>query len=279
MPASRLAVAEASRLPNPAANTASRNSCNQIAAPPLLCLLGSSSVATINSTPFTLSTPRTQFSPRTLAELTIGFTAIMVVLWLPTHEQLIFGPIALLTPLALVLSQRPSLRELGLDWRGLVSSLWILPAAAVIAAAGILAARAAGTFHALDKPDLANVGGYVLWTIYQQFLLQDYFMPRLTRLLKTDAAIAFASVLFAVAHLPNVALAAATLVWGAISCALFRRYRSLVVLGIAQGLLGLCFAVCVPDAFLHHMRVGLGYWHYHPPVAGHYAEYHGTAGK
>ena len=236
-------------------------------------------MATTNSTPFTLSTPRTQLSLRTLAELTIGFTAIMVVLWLPTRQQLIFGPMALLAPLALVLSQRTSLRELGLDWRGLVSSLWILPGAAVIAAAGIMAARAAGTFHALYKPDLAHVGGYVLWTIYQQFLLQDYFMPRLARVLKTDAAIAFASVLFAMAHLPNVALTVATLVWGAVSCALFCRYRSLVVLGITQGLLGLCFAVCVPDAFLHHMRVGLGYWHYQPPVAGHYAGYNGTAGK
>lgn len=214
-----------------------------------------------------------------MAELTIGFSVILVVLWLPTREQLIFGPIALLAPLILVVLQRPTLTELGLHWRGFVSSLWILPAAAVAAAAGILLARAAGTFHELYKADLAHVGGYVLWTIYQQFLLQDYFMPRLTRVLKADTAIAFAAVLFAMAHLPNVVLTVATLVWGALSCVLFRRYRSLVVLGITQGLLGLCFAVCVPDAYLHHMRVGLGYWHYQPTVAGHYAGYHGTPGK
>jgi membrane protease YdiL (CAAX protease family) len=203
----------------------------------------------------------------------------MGILWLPTHQQLIFGPIALLAPLALVLSQKPTLRGLALDWRGFVRSLWILPIAVGFASVGILLARAAGTFHDLYKPDLVHIGGYVLWTIYQQFLLQDYFMPRLTRILSTDAAIAFAAVLFAIAHLPNIVLAVATLVWGAVSCALFRRYRSLVILGIAQGLLGLCFAVCVPDVFLHHMRVGLGYWQYHPPVAGHHAAFHGTAGK
>ena len=236
-------------------------------------------MATTDSTPFAISTPQSQSSLRTLAELTIGFSAIMVVLWLPTHEQLIFGPIALLAPLTMVLLERPTLRQLGLDWRGFASSLWILPAAALTAAAGILLARASGTFHELDKPDFAHMGGYVLWTIYQQFLLQDYFMPRLTRLLNIDAAIAFAAVLFALAHLPNVVLTVATLAWGAVSCMLFRRYRSLVVLGIAQGLLGLCFAICVPDVYLHHMRVGLGYWQYHPPVAGHYAGYHGTAGK
>lgn len=236
-------------------------------------------MATTDSTPFAISTSQSQSSLRTLAELTIGFSAIMVVLWLPTHQQLIFGPIALLAPLAMVLSERPTLRQLGLDWHSLASSLWILPAAAVMAFAGILLARASGTFHELYKADLAHVGGYVLWTIYQQFLLQDYFMPRLTRLLNTDAAIAFAAVLFALAHLPNVVLTVATLAWGAVSCALFRRYRSLVVLGIAQGLLGLSFAVCVPDIYLHHMRVGLGYWQYHPPGAEHYAGYHGTGGR
>lgn len=203
----------------------------------------------------------------------------MIVLWLPTREQLIFGPIALLTPLALVLSQKPNFRDLGLSWRGWVSSLWILPAAVAAAIAGVLVASAAGTLHDLYKADFAHVGGYVLWTIYQQFLLQDYFMPRLTRLFSTDAAIALAAVLFAAAHLPNVVLTVATLAWGAISCVLFRRYRSLLVLGLAQGLLGLCFAVCVPDVFVHHMRVGLGYWHYHPPVAGHFAGYAGAGGK
>jgi len=221
-------------------------------------------VGTANSTAYNLVVSQTQSSLRDLLEITVGFLAILAVLWLPTREQLIFGPIALLAPLVLVLRQRPSTKFLGLDFRAFVSSLWILPVAAGLAIAAILLARAAGTFHPLYDADLAHVGGYVLWTVYQQFLLQDYFMPRLTRLLATDAAIALAAVLFAVAHLPNVTLTVATLVWGAVSCVLFRRYRSLYVLGIAQGLLGLCFAVCVPDAFHHHMRVGLGYWHYQP---------------
>lgn len=209
----------------------------------------------------------------------MGFAAIMVVLWLPAREQLIFGPIALLAPLVVVLSNRPSANELGLGWRQFLSSFWILPASITVAAVSVLIARNAATFHELYKPDFAHVGGYVLWTIYQQFLLQDYFMPRLTRLLTTDAAIAFAAVLFAMAHLPNLPLTVATLVWGVVSCALFRRYRSLYVLGLTQGLLGLCFAVCVPEVLHHHMRVGLGYWHYQPVIADPSAGYHGTAGK
>lgn len=202
-------------------------------------------------------------SSRDFAELSLGFAAIIVILWLPTHLQLIFGPIALLAPLVLTLVRAPSVYDLGLSWRGAFRSFWILPAAVGLAIVGVLTARYAGTFHALYDNDLAHVGGYVLWTIYQQFLLQDYFMPRLTRLLSTGAAVATAGVLFSLAHLPNIPLVIATLLWGVASCAMFRRYRSIYILGLAQGLLGLCFAVCIPDAMHHHMRVGLGYCHYH----------------
>jgi membrane protease YdiL (CAAX protease family) len=216
---------------------------------------------------------------RDLAELSAGFLAIMIVLWLPTNEQLIFGPIALLMPAVLVFMDRPTLQGLGLGFRQFLRALWILPAAITLAALGIYLAQLAETYHVLYKADLAHVGGYVIWTIYQQFLLQDYFMPRLTRILSSDAAIAIAAVLFSVAHLPNIPLTIATLVWGAVSCALFRRYRSVYILGLTQGLLGLCFAVCVPDAFLHHMRVGLGYWHYHPEATAPQVTFHAIAGK
>jgi len=201
----------------------------------------------------------------------------MVTLWLPTRHQLILGPIALLGPLVIVLSKRPSSDELGLGLRGIVGSFWILPAAMALTAMSIYGAGRIGTFHPLYAPDLAHVGGYVLWTIYQQFLLQDYFMPRLTRVFSVGGAIAIGATLFAVAHLPNLTLCLATLVWGAVSCLLFFRYRSMCVLGLAQGMLGLCFAMCVPDVMHHHMRVGLGYLHYQGVQARH--TYAGGAGR
>jgi membrane protease YdiL (CAAX protease family) len=224
-------------------------------------LLDITTLATTNSTTVIYPIPCERSCSRDRVELLVGFAGIMVVLWLPTREQLIFGPLALLAPLAVVVSKRPRLNDLGLGWRGLVGSLWILPAAVGLTVLSILAAQRIGTFHPLFTPDLVHVGGYILWTVYQQFLLQDYFMPRLTRLLTSDRAILVAAVLFALAHLPNLSLALATLLWGAVSCLLFRRYRSVYILGLAQGLLGLCFAVCVPDAMHHHMRVGLGYFH------------------
>lgn len=206
---------------------------------------------------------------RDLIELILGYGLIVFILWIPEFPQRILSPVALIVTLAIVLARRPSLDDLGLSRRGLVPSLWILPAAVLLAVGSVLIAKQLGTLHALYQNDVKHAAGYVLWTLYQQFLFNDFFMPRLTRLLASEnAAVGVSAVLFAAAHLPNLPLTAATLVWGAISCALFLRYHNLYALGLAQGLLGLCFAICVPDAMHHHLRVGLGYLRYHdmPPV-------------
>jgi hypothetical protein len=208
--------------------------------------------------------PRPEPGPaRDLIELVLGYGLIVFVLWMPELPQRILTPVAFFVTLAMVLARRPNWDDLGLGWRGLVPSLWILPAAIVVTIASLLVAQRIGTLHPLYKGDFKHIAGYVLWTLYQQFLMNDLFLPRLTRLLASEsAAVSVAAVLFAAAHLPNLWLAVATLLWGAISCALFRRYRNLYALGLAQGLLGICFAVCVPDALHHHLRVGLGYWRY-----------------
>ena len=47
-------------------------------------------------------------------------------------------------------------------------------------------------------------------------------------------------------------------------CEIFRRYRNIFPLGLVHGALGLTIAACLPDTFLHHMRVGLGYLSFRP---------------
>jgi len=201
---------------------------------------------------------------RDLTELILGYGTIVAVIWTPERLQRLFSPFVLALTLAVVLARRQNRDELGVGWRGLLPSLWILPAAIALALVSIFVAAKSGTLHPLYKGDFAHISGYVLWTIYQQFLLQDNFMDRLLRLVSNDAAaITLAGALFAAAHLPNLVLTMATLVWGIVSCALFRRYRNLWAIGLAQGLLGLCFAICIPDALHHHLRVGLGYLRYH----------------
>jgi hypothetical protein len=221
-----------------------------------------------NELPVYRTLPATQVTAgpgraRDLIELIVGYGAIVGVIWSPEHLQKILSPLVLLLTFGIVLARGPSREELGLRWRGFVRAFWILPAAATLGMVSAFVAARFGTLHPLYKADLSHVAGYVLWTIYQQFLLQDYFMDRLLRLgLSATAAVTLAGTLFAAAHLPSPWLTAATLAWGIVSCVLFRRYRSVWVLGLAQGLLGLCFAICVPDALHHHLRVGLGYLRY-----------------
>lgn len=206
---------------------------------------------------------------RDVIELICGYGIILFVIWMPEAPQRILSPVVLVITLTIVLARRPSRDDLGLGYRGLLPSLSILPAALILAAASVLVARKLGTLHPFFNGEAGHIAGYFLWTLSQQFLLNNYFLPRLTRILGSEAgAVPATAVLFAGAHLPSPWLTLATLIWGAISCALFRRYRNLYALGLAQGLLGICFAVCVPDALHHHLRVGLGYMRYRaaPPV-------------
>jgi hypothetical protein len=200
---------------------------------------------------------------RDLAELIFGYGLIVFVIWMPEYPQKLLSPVALVVTLTIVLARGQTRDELGFGLRGFVPSLWILPAAVLVTVVSTALSRHFGMLHTLYKGDLRHITGYVLWTIYQQFLLNDYFMPRLIRITANERlSVGLAGVLFAAAHLPNLWLTVATLAWGAISTALFLRYRNVYALGLAQGLLGLTFAVCVPESFSHHLRVGLGYLRY-----------------
>ena len=208
-------------------------------------------------------TTRSPGVARDFFELMFGYGLIVFVIWMPEYPQKLLSPVALVVTLAIVLARGQTRDELGFGWRGFVPSLWILPAALLVMVVSTALSRHFGMIHPLYKGDFKHIAGYVLWTVYQQFLLNDYFMPRLIRITASErVAVMLAGVLFAAAHLPNLWLTVATLAWGTISTALFLKYRNIYGLGLAQGLLGLTFAVCVPEALSHHLRVGLGYLRY-----------------
>jgi hypothetical protein len=150
---------------------------------------------------------------------------------------------------------------------GLRRSLWITGGGLLFAVLLVGIARHLHTLHPLygAAPFGLHVAGYLLWAFEQQFILQDYFLLRLLRILPNQfAATITAAVLFSAAHLPSLVLTVATLVWGIVACTLFLlRYHDLYSLGLIHGILGLCVAISVPDAVTHHMMVGVGYLHYH----------------
>lgn len=207
------------------------------------------------------------FPTRAAVELGVAYALIMAAIWTVNPWQRVFYWSTIVWVVATTCLGRPTWKALGLGLSGLARTLWIVVAAAAMAALAILVAGREGTLHALHGPLplVTHVWGYVIWAVMQQFLLQIYFLLRFERILggKVWPVIAAAGI-FALAHLPNPVLAPVTLLWGMTACLLFVRYRNIYALGFAHGILGLCVAVAVPDSLQHHMRVGAGYYRYHP---------------
>jgi Type II CAAX prenyl endopeptidase Rce1-like len=207
-----------------------------------------------------------RFPARDLVEFGVAYGLILAAIWTLNHWQRFFYWAAITWIVVTTWQRRTTWKALGLGLTGLVRSLWIVAAAAILAGLAVYLADREHTLHRLHGPltFFSHVWGYLIWAVMQQFLLQIYFLLRLQRLLpgKVTPVVAAAG-LFALAHLPNPVLTPVTLVWGIAACILFLRYRNIYALGIAHGILGLCVAVIVPESLQHHMRVGIGYYRYH----------------
>ena len=73
---------------------------------------------------------------------------------------------------------------------------------------------------------------------------------------------ALTGIMFSASHLPNLILTIATLIAGVVFAEVFARYRNIWPLALAQAVGGLLLAVVSPNAMIHHMRVGPGYFFY-----------------
>jgi Type II CAAX prenyl endopeptidase Rce1-like len=206
---------------------------------------------------------------RDAAELAIGYVLVLLAEWIPSpaSQRFLFW-FTLAWVIVTTTLARPNARTLGL-WPSNARSVWIFPAIVLLGAVSIWMASQLHTLHDFSIGTLmGRVRGYLAWSLLQQFILQDYFLLRLLRLIpgKAAAAVSAAAILFASVHIPNPVLMLGTLLWGMAACILFLRYRDLYSLGVAHCLLGICIAVTVPAHIHHGMRVGLGYRQYRPRV-------------
>lgn len=197
---------------------------------------------------------------RALWELAVGYGLLQTALWTEGELRWMWAIAAAMWMVGVTIYNRPKLRELGLGWTGFARSIWVVVVAALVGAMMLFAGRLAGTLHGyvLHRRLLAAGSGYLFWTLQQQFMLQSFFFLHL-ELLGSRKAVWAAAGLFALAHFPNPVLVPATWIAGLAFCELFRRYRNIYTLAIAQAILGMCLAAAVPEAWHHHMRVGIGY--------------------
>jgi membrane protease YdiL (CAAX protease family) len=202
-----------------------------------------------------------------LGELCVGYGLIVLVIWTSRPLQLYLYWAAVVWIAFATYFSFDGLRTMGLRVTGFGRSLWIILAATVAAALGIVVALMVGTVH----PPRGGFGrfigtfwGYCLWAFFQQFLMQDFMLLRLIRFFPAKSAVVLTAVLFALAHLPNPILTPLTLLWGLAACALFLRYRNLYTLAVVHAILGVTLAITVPATAIHNMRVGRGYMTYRP---------------
>ena len=205
-----------------------------------------------------------------LLELGVGYALILAALWTPRPWQFTLDWAALAWVVVATVRSFDGWTAMGLRERGFLQSLWVAGVALLLAAIAIAISAHLHALHAPNGPFLfvRRFGLYAVWAMLQEFLLLDFFLLRLVRLLDSNiAAVVATAALFTVAHIPNLVLVPLVIVWGLVSCAVFLRNRNLYALGIAHAILGICVAVTVPSTADHNMRVGLGYLTYRPHPA------------
>jgi membrane protease YdiL (CAAX protease family) len=201
---------------------------------------------------------------RQILELVVVYAAIQAALWTNGTGRAIATASAWIGILGSVLTEGVSARKLGLGREGLRASLWILPAALGLLGVIVVIGWLGDSLHGLAEESLwRRVPTYLPWAFAQQFAAQCFFFRRLEILSGNGfAAVFLTSLLFAGAHLPNPVLAPATFLAEFLWTLAYRRYRNLYAISIAHALLAVAVAVAVPEAWHHHMRVGIGYLRY-----------------
>ena len=220
---------------------------------------------------------------RDWTELFIAYTLIAAAVWTPLPWQRWLSLAALLFVIFATWRSFDGWRAMGFrvvnGFRGFWRAGWVIAVALVLTAAS---ASVAAWLHTLHSPPslpqfAARYWSYSIWAFLQEFLLLNFFLLRLMRLMPTPwrAAIA-ATLLFALMHLPSPILTPLTFIWGLAACLIFLRYRNIYIPAIAHAIFGICIAITVPGPVDHNMRVGLGYLTYHQHGHRHSSTFTGT---
>lgn len=135
---------------------------------------------------------------------------------------------------------------------------------ALLALTLALAALAAMTGTVRTAPPQRVLGvltAYSVWALFQQYVLNGYFVSRFVMSVRSPhAAAVLGAVCFAGAHTPNWFLMAVTLFAGYLSARVYLAYRNLLFLGIAHALLGTFIVFGVPRSVTHGLMTGPAEW-------------------
>jgi hypothetical protein len=196
---------------------------------------------------------------RSLLEIALVLGLILLAVWTPPgrlNSLLTMG--AALSVVVIAVAGRWDAHQMGLGQPLAGAGAIVLAGSAlcaVIAAVG-LALRFAGSSYPIP---LDRSWQYAIWALVQEFILQSIFFLRFESIVGSRRAGVLSASLYAVAHIPSPVLTVLSFLGGLFFCEFFRRWRNLYPIGLIHAALGLTIAASLPDHWLHHMRVGIGY--------------------
>jgi CAAX prenyl protease-like protein len=158
----------------------------------------------------------------------------------------------------------------SLGWR--VDNLWVATKrSAAVFLLCILAVLVLGFIlggaHRTVQPLLVprRFFGYMSFCLMQQVGLNSLVTNRLLAAVDGPVRVSLiASTLFALLHWPNPVLVPLTWIGGILMSWLFAKERNILPLAVWQGILGTLVWWAFPLAWHHAMRVGPGFYHFHP---------------
>lgn len=198
-----------------------------------------------------------------LVEALAVFAAAMLYLW----RFRLFYPSSFLVVQGFVIGSHFAHGEtaayVGFRWSGAKKALPVLACAAGIAVVIVWAGAVLGTQRDVTTGRaLAGIAAYAVWGLFQQYLLNGYFLNRFVEF-SGNATGRFAPVaaaaVFAAIHLPNWFLMAVTFAGGYAAARVFLKYRCLYPLAAAHGIIGYALLVSVPYSVAGGFIVGPRY--------------------
>jgi membrane protease YdiL (CAAX protease family) len=100
-----------------------------------------------------------------------------------------------------------------------------------------------------------------LWGLMQQYVLQGFINRRAQVLYgRGSKSILLVALIFALLHLPNPWLSAATFAGGLVWAYVYQRAPNLLTLALSHALMSMLLALSLPPATLNSLRVGIKYF-------------------
>ena len=163
---------------------------------------------------------------------------------------------------------RDSPKTLG--WR--MDNLWIATKKSVVVllpfgiALGIAGLFLGGLYRPVNHVLVPKrFFGYMFFCLLQQVGLNSCVTNRLLAAsIRPAGASLIAGTIFAALHWPNPVLTPLTWIGGCAMAWLFANERNIFPLAVGQGVLGTIVWWAFPVAWHHAMRVGPGFYHFHP---------------